>query len=131
MITDRERIGIVEFLRDEADYWRKYNKDDDTLCMSDSDFTESILGAFGFDGTVVPVCEVFEKLADLVDRPTCRMVEVKTGEVADYRDVDEIIFHCESCHTERGIFSYDEDGNVYSARPEYCPNCGAKVINDD
>lgn len=56
------------------------------------------------------------------------MVEVKTGEVADYRDTDEIIFHRKSCHTERGIFSYDEDGNVYSARLEYCPNCGAEVI---
>lgn len=70
-------------------------------------------------------------LADLIEpepERTCRMVEVKTGEVADYRDTDEIIFHCKSCHTERGIFSYDEDGNVYSARPEYCPNCGAEVV---
>lgn len=62
---------------------------------------------------------------------TCRMVEVKTGEVADYRDTDEILFHCKSCHAERGIFSYDVDGNVYSTRPEYCPNCGAKVVTDD
>lgn len=74
---------------------------------------------------------VYGALADLIDRPTCHMVEVKTGEVADYRDADEIIFHCKSCHTERGIFSYDEDGNVYSARPEYCPNCGAKVVECD
>lgn len=35
--------------------------------MSDSDFTESILEAFGFDGTAVPVYELFDKLADLVD----------------------------------------------------------------
>lgn len=67
MINDRERQRIVEFLRDEADYWRDYNKNDDTLCMSDSDFTESVLEAFGFDGTAVPVYEVFDKLADLID----------------------------------------------------------------
>lgn len=67
MISDRERQEIVEFLRDEADYWRDYNKNDDTLCMSDSDFTESVLEAFGFDGTAVPVYEVFDKLADLID----------------------------------------------------------------
>lgn len=35
--------------------------------MSDSDFTESVLEAFGFDGTAVPVYEVFDKLADLID----------------------------------------------------------------
>lgn len=58
---------IVEFLRDEADCWRDYNKNDDTLCMSDRDFTESVLEAFGFDGTAVPVYEVFDKLADLID----------------------------------------------------------------
>ena len=59
---------------------------------------------------------------------TCRMVEVETGELADYSDTDEVIFHCESCHAERGIFSYDEDGNVFSQRPEYCPACGARVV---
>lgn len=71
------------------------------------------------------------RLADLIEpepERTCRMVEVETGDVADYRDTDEVIFHCESCHVDRGIFSYDEDGNVYSERPKYCPNCGAKVV---
>lgn len=74
--------------------------------------------------------DVLNKLADLIEpeERTCRMVEVKTGEVADYSDTDEVIFHCTSCHAERGIFSYDEDGNVYSQRPEYCPNCRAKVV---
>lgn len=62
---------------------------------------------------------------------TCRMVEVETGELADYSDTDEVIFHCAACHAERGVLSYDEDGNVYSARPEYCPNCGARVVADD
>ena len=66
-ISDVERRGIVELLRDEADYWRDFHKGDDTLCMSDSDFTESILEAFGFYGTAVPVYELFDKLADLID----------------------------------------------------------------
>lgn len=68
MISDAERQGIVEFLHDEADYWRDYHKSDDTFCMSDSDFTESILRAFGFDDTAVPVYELFDKLVDLIDR---------------------------------------------------------------
>lgn len=60
---------------------------------------------------------------------TCRMDELNTGEPAAYEDTDEVIFHCMSCHAERGIFSYDEDGNVYSEPPRYCPNCGARVAS--
>lgn len=62
-----ERCKVAKYLRLEADYWRDCRKDDDTLCMSDSDFTESILEAFGFDDTAVPVYELFDKLADLID----------------------------------------------------------------
>lgn len=72
-----------------------------------------------------------QHLADLIEpaaKRTCQMVEVETGEPADYRDTDEVIFHCTSCNAERGVFSYDVDGNVYTERPEYCPNCGAKVV---
>jgi len=72
-----------------------------------------------------------QHLADLIEpaaKRTCQMVEVATGEPADYRDTDEVIFHCTSCNAERGVFSYDVDGNVYTERPEYCPNCGAKVV---
>lgn len=65
---------------------------------------------------------------DYVPERTCRMVEVETGELADYSDTDEVIFHCAACHAERGIFSYDDDGNVFSQRPEYCPTCGARVV---
>lgn len=72
-----------------------------------------------------------QHLADLIEpaaKRTCQMVEVETGEPADYRDTDEVIFHGTSCNAERGVFSYDVDGNVYTERPEYCPNCGAKVV---
>lgn len=74
MISDEERRDVVYNLRNEADHWRNYRKDDDTLCMLDSSFTESILTDFGFDDIVVPAYEVFDKLADLIDRPTCRDV---------------------------------------------------------
>lgn len=43
-ISDAERRGIVESLRREADDWRS-----------------------GFDDTAVPVYELFDKLADLID----------------------------------------------------------------
>lgn len=81
-------------------------------------------------GGSVYTSESVSRLADLIEpepERTCRMDEIKTGELADYRDTDEVIFHCMSCHADRGIFSYDEDGNVYSEPPKYCPNCGAKI----
>lgn len=65
-ISDAERWGIVESLRREADDWRSY-RGGDTFSMPDSDFTASILVAFGFDDTAVPVYELFDKLADLID----------------------------------------------------------------
>ena len=118
MISDKERQGTVEFLRDEADYWRKYNKDDDTFCMSDSDFTESVLEAFGFDDTAVPVYEVFDKLADLIDRPTCTMT---------YRPEwsgDEIYptsaYQCSNCGCV-----------VNEGITDYCPSCGYRVSNSE
>ena len=127
MASDKERRAVAQKLRNAIEC-RKDDLNDDP---DYSPFVASNVLLSMFDR--FPRYSDLLHLADLIEpeERTCRMVEVKTGEVADYRDTDEIIFHCKSCHTERGIFSYDEDGNVYSARPEYCPNCGAKVINDD
>lgn len=119
MASDKERRGIAEFLRDEADYWRDYHKDDDTLCMSDSDFTESILEAFGFDGEAVPVYEVFDKLADLVDRPTCylELTDVETHGNAKVR-----IYECSECGR-----TCEEIYGKYGR----CPHCGAEAVDGD
>lgn len=125
MITDEERRNVAANIRSEAER-RKYSLQDDLDYSPFAALYVVFCGVRGF-----PHYEDLLHLADLIEpepERTCRMLEVETGEVADYRDTDEVIFHCESCHAERGIFSYDEDGNVYSARPEYCPYCGAKVV---
>ena len=68
MIADTKEIA--KRLRVEAGYWRDYDKDDTVFVMSDYHFTESILTAFGFDDMEMHAYELFDKLADLIARPT-------------------------------------------------------------
>lgn len=58
---------IAERLRGQAETWRGYLPDDTLWDMSDHQFTESVLVAFGLDDWDMPVCEAFEKLADMFD----------------------------------------------------------------
>lgn len=60
---------------------------------------------------------------------TCSMSDIKTGEQAEY-DTEEVIYHCENCHDERAVYAFNEDGNVWADAPNYCPNCGAKVVSE-
>lgn len=59
---------------------------------------------------------------------TCAMTNIPTGEKAVYADTDEVIWHCELCHAEMSIYAFGEDGNVWAEKPNYCPECGAKVV---
>lgn len=71
MITDTKEIA--ERLRTEADYRRDYNEDDTIFNMSNYHFTESVLITFGIDDMDIdiyadmPVYELFDKLADIID----------------------------------------------------------------
>lgn len=58
---------------------------------------------------------------------TCEMLEMRTGEPADYADTEEVIWHCQYCHAEMAVYGFDEDGDVWPVKPKYCQNCGAKV----
>lgn len=66
-----ETKEIAKRLRIEADYWRDYNEDDTIFNMSNYQFTESVLAAFGMGDMDIyadmPVYELFDKLADLVN----------------------------------------------------------------
>lgn len=58
------------------------------------------------------------KLADLIDRPTCAIVESYMGD--NLESVEETPHHVLSC----GHIAYGEDG------PMFCPVCGAAVTDD-
>lgn len=62
--------------------------------------------------------ELHERLADLIDRPTCRNLAIKPA--------DELL--CSECGEHVDI-AYMENADDYHAR--YCPNCGAEVVSND
>lgn len=61
--------------------------------------------------------ELLDRLADLIDRPTCRKLEN-----------DQRYWRCSRC----GAFVYwDAVTDLTGVRPtNYCPNCGAEVMDD-
>lgn len=58
---------IADRLRGQAETWRGYLPDDTLWDMSDHQFTESVLVAFGLDDMDMHVHEAFDKLADMFD----------------------------------------------------------------
>lgn len=104
---------IAERLRGQAETWRGYLPDDTLWDMSDHQFTESVLMAFGLDDMDMHVHEAFDKLADLIDRPTTTRhgkFKTKYGRETPC---------CEVCGYSIGDMRWN-----------YCPKCGA-VITDD
>jgi hypothetical protein len=68
MITDTKRIA--ERFRIEADYWRNYRKDNVIFDVPNYLFSDSVLMAFGVNGIDemdMPVYELFDKMADIID----------------------------------------------------------------
>ena len=69
MITDTKKIA--ERFRIEADYWRNYRKDNIIFDVPNYLFSNSVLMAFGvngIDGMDMPVYELFDKMADIIDQ---------------------------------------------------------------
>ena len=53
--------------------------------------------------------DVFERIADLIDRPTCHLIEDKDGRTA-----------CSECGCAA----------LYLSDATYCPDCGGVIVND-
>lgn len=69
MITDTKEIA--KRLRIEADHWRDYRKDNVIFDVPNHPFSDSMLMAFGvngIDGMDMPVYDLFDKMADIIDR---------------------------------------------------------------
>lgn len=127
MITDEERRQIAYRLHEEAENWRDFAKDDTLFDMCDATFVESVLSAFQLNDMDMHVCEAFDKLADLIDRPTCY----------DAADFDRESFKCSRC----GFRVLSIDGAPDAAKLVgtnggvadfgFCPSCGAMVVEKE
>lgn len=83
----------------------------------DSDVLDALdIGCGYVDGT----CRAYdvEKLADLIDRPTCR----------NNGDRDDRGFVCSACGYEAWTFY---DSNCDPSDFSFCPDCGAVVVDKD
>lgn len=111
MITDDERREMANELRRQAAYssgslgewWQRLQ--------------EIVTGEIDFANPQ----ETYRAIADLIDRPTCRIVHDEN------RDCDV----CTNCSTSFELAEFDyADANVFEGY-SYCPKCDAEVVEDD
>lgn len=98
MISDEERKIVAANLRQ---YLKKYETPDWRA------FCNIILGSGRLDN--LRKAQAFDRLADLIDRPTCRK------RIPD--EMEGYVF-CSNCGAEIGEYGV----------PNYCHNCGAEVV---
>ena len=112
--TNEERREIAARLMREACAWRE------TFPESECDFSDAAammqdLCVFvGLERNAL-CSEVFKRLADLINPPTCKNLATHL--------VDELV--CSACGERVDIAYLDKDDDY---RVRYCPGCGAKVV---
>lgn len=110
MITDEKRREIVGNLR----YCAEMCHDVGVL---DSDVLNALDIHCGDTDGVSSAYDV-EKLADLIDRPTCKMTECSIDHGSRSWGM-----RCSRCDTE-----FEHEKPAYGWR--YCPKCGAAIVDD-
>lgn len=108
MISDEERREIAAQLANEAQTWRDTFPDSACDLGESSALMQDLCHFAGISGKVL--CgSIFQRFADLIDRPTCRKL------IPD--EMEGYVF-CSNCGAEIGEYGV----------PNYCHNCGAKVV---
>ena len=109
-ISDEERRETIENLR-RLSYMNRVRYKEEFYELLDETVMEPDTGYHEMN-------DVFERIADLIDRPTCAIVESYMGD--NLESVEETPHHVLSC----GHIAYGEDD------PMFCPVCGAAVTDD-
>ena len=92
---------------------------------------EDLMLALGFRCYEDGDGQLFDRLADLIDRPTCELVEVWDDETKQH------YLDCTACHFGRLSIELDDAGMRFNSRAlwagvdytslTHCPYCGADV----
>lgn len=110
MISDDERREVVARLRE----WL-------AIPWYERPWSRDAMQSLGKMVGAVPGEDIVERIADLIDRPTCR-------NVSGYQDV----FECSECRCRVELITEvcNEHGEPFSVPliPSWCPNCGAEVV---
>lgn len=119
MISDNERREVAARMRNELTYMRKicgYYKNDLDIVECGNRTYRNIAGSVEKYGNVYEgnYIHIVERLADLIDRPTCR----------NNNSYDRSFF-CSACGYE--AWTYD-DSDCDPKDFSFCPNCGAEVV---
>ncbi len=103
MISDEKRREIAASLRESREFISGLPKV--SLEQNAFDTFERIIACVDYERG-----NIFDYLADLIDRPTCRK---------RIPDAMEGYVFCSNCGAEIGEYGV----------PNYCPSCGAKVVD--
>lgn len=124
MISDDERRKAAAELRKQIGYmneWAKWYEDDTDCCECGNAAYRNIAASVeqrgnAFKGNYI---HIVETLADLIDRPTCRL---DLTDVETYGNAKVRIYECSECgRTCEEIYG----------KYERCPHCGAVVLDED
>ena len=128
MITDDERRKVAQKLRglpidrySTIDEWEKDGLFINSSVSDEGDYSQIHDAVFGcFPAEYMhpgDYEELHERLADLIDRPTCKMTECLIDHGSRSWGM-----RCSRCDTE-----FEHEKPVYGWR--YCPHCGAVVVD--
>ena len=131
MISDEERREIAAQLANEAQAWRDTFPDSACDLGKSSALMQDLCHFAGINGKVL--CgSIFQRFADLIDRPTCELVEVWDDETKQH------YLDCTACHFGRLSIELDDVGMRFNSRAlwagvdhtslTHCPYCGADVV---
>lgn len=129
MITDNERREVAQKLRwlpidmyNTIDEWEKDGLFINNSVSDEGDYSQihdAVFGCFPAEYMHPGDYEkLHERLADLIDRPTCEMTECSIDHGSRSWGM-----RCSRCGTE-----FEHEKPVYGWR--YCPHCGAVVVDE-